>query len=149
MLVIWNKKWLLIIDVFLVYEVLETLNHISSLQSIPSPGFDSVVEIQVCHFVDQQLQKNAGSILWSLWILMSFIAKKFDDTSCHITAYLAPVFILPEAEYAWLNYIWGLARMELYLSSPKIWLLNFLHKATFSFQKWSQKYFPSAYPYCI
>lgn len=40
---------------------------------------------------------------------------KMDDTSCHITVYLASVFILPKAKHLCLNYTGGLAEMELYL----------------------------------
>lgn len=29
-------------------------------------GFESIVKIQVCDFIDQQFQNNHGSILWSL-----------------------------------------------------------------------------------
>lgn len=38
---------------------------ITFLPSTATPGFESIVKIQVCHFVDQQFQ-NAGLILWSL-----------------------------------------------------------------------------------
>lgn len=50
-----KKRWLLIVGFFLIYIVPETLNLISSFQCILTPGFESVVKIQVCHFVDQQL----------------------------------------------------------------------------------------------
>lgn len=42
--------------------MLAILNHISPFQPIPTPDFESIVKIQVCHFVDQQFQNNDGWI---------------------------------------------------------------------------------------
>lgn len=117
---------------FLIYEVLETLYHIAPLQPTPTPGFDSTVKTQVCHFVDQQLQNNDGSILWSLNFHVIH-HKKVDDTSCHIAVYLASVFILPEAKCLWVNYIWGLAEMNLCILSHQNLVNGFIFPIMLSF----------------
>ena len=119
---------------FIIYKVLETLDHTAPLQSTPTPGFDSTIKTQMCHFVDQQLQNYDGSILWSLNFHVIH-HKKVDDTSCHITVYLASVFIFPKAKYLWWTIFGGWQRWNCILSHQNLvngfifpMMLSFLSK---------------------
>lgn len=60
-------------------------------------------------------------------------SQKFDDTSCHIAVYLASVFILPEAKYLWVNYIWELAEMNLCILSHQNLVNGFIFPIMLSF----------------
>lgn len=113
------------------------------LPSIPTPDFESIAEIQVCHFVDQ-LQDD-GLILWSLLSFHVIHHIKFDDTSCHITAYFTFVFICLRQN----THIWTIfgdrAGVELCLFSLKIWLITlFFHiKLPFLFKNHYKRIFHS------
>lgn len=82
-------------------------------------SIETIVKIQVCHFVNQQLQNSHASMLWSLWIFMSH---KNWWNSCHVIMYLALVFILlRQNAHSWPlfgNWEWN------YHISPKSWLIT-------------------------
>lgn len=89
--------------------MLSILNHISPFQPIPTPDFESIVKIQVCHFVDNNFRIMMDEIMVTLnFHVINHI--KIDDTSCCITIYLSFVFILPEAEYPWFETYLGVGQ---------------------------------------
>lgn len=84
------------------------VNHLSLFQPTPNIGFESVVKVQVCHFIDPNFRIMVDEFMVTLdfhvinlhknwWYLMPY------------DIYLAFAFILPKAEYPWLNCIWGLS----------------------------------------